>query len=89
MTVPEGTTRAWGARATISVTVHIPYLNEQAVKAAVEARLEAATKAAVRALTRGPNMLGSYAVRPDKSVGVTELHMMTTGIPSSGKGAAA
>lgn len=86
MTVPEGTTRAWGARATISVTVHIPFMAEDKVKAAVEARLVAATKAATRALTRGPHMHGSYATKPDASVGVTELHWMTTGIATTGKG---
>lgn len=89
MTVPEGTTRAWGARVTISVSIHIPYLSEETVKAAVEARLAAATAAAVWELTRGPNMLGSYAAAPESSVGVTQLHMRATGTPYPGTEAAA
>lgn len=76
MTVPDGTTRAWGARAFIAVTVHIPHLDEKDVKTAVTARLAAAETAAIEALTAG--IPTAYTREAESALTVTELHFDTT-----------
>lgn len=80
MTTPEGTVRAWGARAWIAVTIHIPHLDETDVKAAVTARLAGAEAACVEALTAG--IPTAYIRQPEHAITVTALHFDNTGSSS-------
>lgn len=76
MTTPDGTVRAWGARAWIAVTVHIPDVAEQDVRDVVTARLAGAEAAVIEALTAG--IPTAYTRLPERAVTVTELHFDNT-----------